>query len=67
MNTATRFTVIGAGHGGKAMAAHLALMGFKITLYNRTFDHIEAIRQTGRDRAGMRRRRSASALASWHW
>jgi opine dehydrogenase len=38
-----RFTVIGAGHGGKAMAAHLALMGFQVTLYNRTPAHIAAI------------------------
>ena len=28
-----RYTVIGAGHGGKAMAAHLALMGFEVALY----------------------------------
>ena len=28
MNTPENYTVIGAGHGGKAMAAHLALMGF---------------------------------------
>ena len=28
----TRYTVIGAGHGGKAMAAHLALMDFPTTL-----------------------------------
>jgi opine dehydrogenase len=39
-----RYTVIGAGHGGKAMAAHLALMGFKVTLYNRTPEHISAIK-----------------------
>jgi len=25
-----RFTVIGAGNGGKAMAAHLALKGFPV-------------------------------------
>jgi opine dehydrogenase len=42
-----RYTVIGAGHGGKAMAAHLALMGFETNLYNRTADHIDAIRQLG--------------------
>ena len=42
-----RFTVIGAGHGGKAMAAHLALMGFETTLYNRTPEHIDAIKQLG--------------------
>lgn len=43
----TPYTVIGAGHGGKAMAAHLALMGFPVTLYNRTPDHIMAIQQRG--------------------
>jgi opine dehydrogenase len=47
MNTPERYTVIGAGHGGKAMAAHLALMGLKVTLYNRTFDHISVIRKRG--------------------
>ncbi len=40
----TRYTVIGAGHGGKAMAAHLALMGFPVVLYNRTPEHITAIK-----------------------
>jgi opine dehydrogenase len=39
-----RYTVIGAGHGGRAMAAHLALMGFKVTLYNRTPERIAAIK-----------------------
>ena len=43
----TRFTVIGAGHGGKGMAAHLALMGFPVTLYNRTPENIAAIRARG--------------------
>lgn len=42
-----RITVIGAGHGGKAMAAHLALMEFPTTLYNRTPDHISAIKELG--------------------
>jgi len=46
-STTTRFTVIGAGHGGKGMAAHLALMGFPVTLYNRTPDNIAAIRARG--------------------
>ena len=41
----TRYTVIGAGNGGKAMAAHLAIMGFEVTLYNRTFDNIAAIQK----------------------
>ncbi len=42
-----RITVIGAGHGGKAMAAHLALMGRRVTLYNRTYSHIEVIAERG--------------------
>jgi opine dehydrogenase len=41
------FTVIGAGNGGKTMAAHLALMGFSVTLYNRTPEHVEIIRKRG--------------------
>jgi opine dehydrogenase len=43
----TRYTVIGAGHGGKSMASHLALMGFEVTLYNRTPEHIEMIKARG--------------------
>jgi len=42
-----RYTVIGAGNGGKAMAAHLALMGKEVTLYNRTYSHIEVIAKRG--------------------
>jgi opine dehydrogenase len=41
------FAVIGAGHGGKAMAAHLALMGFKVSLYNRTPENIDVIKKRG--------------------
>ncbi len=47
MTTPERYTVIGAGHGGKAMAAHLALMGFEVTLYNRTFEHISILKKRG--------------------
>ena len=47
MDNRTSFTVIGAGHGGKPMAAHLALMGFPVTLFNRTFEHIEALKKRG--------------------
>jgi len=43
----TKMTVIGAGHGGKAMAAHLSLMGFPVTLYNRTYEHVEVIKKRG--------------------
>ncbi len=42
-----KYTVIGAGHGGKAMAAHLALMGADVALWNRTFDHISIIKKRG--------------------
>ena len=47
MGNKTKFTVIGAGHGGKAMAAHLGLLGFSTRLYNRSMDHIAAIRELG--------------------
>ncbi|MBN2499934.1 MAG: NAD(P)-binding domain-containing protein, partial [Anaerolineales bacterium] len=48
MSTAhLRYTIIGAGHGGKAMAAHLALMGVEVRLYNRTHKHIEALKARG--------------------
>jgi opine dehydrogenase len=44
---AEKYTVIGAGHGGKAMAAHLAIMGADVALWNRTFDHISIIQKRG--------------------
>lgn len=47
MSISDRFTVIGAGHGGKAMAAHMAIMGMKVCLYNRTFEHISLIKKRG--------------------
>ena len=47
MSEKTRYTVIGAGHGGKAMAAHLALMGYPVALYNRTQENIAVIAVRG--------------------
>jgi len=47
MNAKTRYAILGAGHGGKPMAAHLALMGFPVTLYNRTPENIEVIKTRG--------------------
>jgi opine dehydrogenase len=41
---ASNYLVIGAGHGGKAMAAHLALLGCKVTMFNRTAEHVAAIK-----------------------
>ncbi len=39
--------VCGAGHQGLSMAAHLALNGLKVNLWNRTLSHIQKIIQTG--------------------
>jgi opine dehydrogenase len=47
MSKKINYTVIGAGNGGKAMAAHLGLMGFPVTLYNRTAAKIQAIQKLG--------------------
>lgn len=44
---AEKYTVLGAGHGGKAMAAHLALMGADVALWNRTFEHIAIMKKRG--------------------
>ncbi len=48
MTHKAKYTVIGAGHGGKAMAAHLALMGFQTTLFNRSPERVAAIKELGR-------------------
>ena len=42
-----KIAVIGAGHGGRAMAAYLATIGYDINLYNRTLENIHAIQQLG--------------------
>jgi len=42
-----RFAVLGAGHGGLAMAGHLAVMGFKVNLWNRSPERIEHVRLRG--------------------
>lgn len=47
MSAQMNYTVIGAGHGGKAMAAHLSLKGFRVTLYNRTGENIAGIEARG--------------------
>jgi len=41
------FAVLGAGHGGLAMAGHLSLMGFDVHLYNRSEDRLWGVRSTG--------------------
>ena len=41
------FCVLGAGHGGMAMAGHLALTGFRVNLFNRTETRIAPVRERG--------------------
>ncbi len=41
------FAVLGAGNGGQAMAAHLALMGLETTLFNRGARTLSGIRANG--------------------
>jgi opine dehydrogenase len=38
-----KFCVIGAGHGGLAMAGHLALMGVRVRLFNRSYNKIRPL------------------------
>jgi opine dehydrogenase len=40
-----KFCVLGAGHGGLAMAGHLAIKGFNVNLYNRGRDRIKPVIQ----------------------
>jgi opine dehydrogenase len=42
-----RFCVVGAGNGGLAMAGHLGLMGFRVSLYNRTDERLAGVRWHG--------------------
>lgn len=41
------FCVLGAGHGGMAMAGHLAIMGYKVKLYNRTDGRLNGVKWHG--------------------
>ncbi len=42
-----RFCVMGAGHGGLAMAGHLGVMGFDVHLWNRSPQRIEPVAARG--------------------
>jgi opine dehydrogenase len=44
---ALSFCVAGAGNGGLAMAGHLGLMGFPVSLYNRTDEALNGVRWHG--------------------
>ncbi len=45
--TGLQITIIGAGHGGKAMAADLAVRGYNVRLYNRNAEHITEVAARG--------------------
>ena len=47
MSAEKKFAVIGAGHGGKSMAAHLALMGNSVNIFNRSSQNISMISSRG--------------------
>ena len=47
MKEKQRYFVCGGGHQGLAMAAYLELNGEKVTLWNRTLEHIEEIKKKG--------------------
>jgi opine dehydrogenase len=42
-----RYCVVGAGHGGLAMAGHLGLMGYDVALYNRSDENLHGVRWRG--------------------
>ncbi len=42
-----KIAVLGAGHGGRAMAAYLAIIGNEVNLYNRTPENISIIKPLG--------------------
>jgi opine dehydrogenase len=42
-----RFAVLGSGHGGMAMAGHLALMGYPVKLFNRSEARLNVVKAIG--------------------
>lgn len=47
MGEKPKFAVLGAGHGGLAMAGHLGIMGFEVNLFNRTEDRLWGVKARG--------------------
>jgi opine dehydrogenase len=45
--TKPKFAVLGAGHGGMAMAGHLGIMGVDVKLYNRTEERLWGVKARG--------------------
>ena len=42
-----KFSVIGAGNGGQAIAGYLGLQGFEVSLYDRNLDKVEELKRLG--------------------
>ena len=42
-----KFAVLGAGHGGLAMAGHLAIMGYPVNIYTRNSERVEQVKLRG--------------------
>lgn len=42
-----KFAVLGAGHGGLAMAGHLAILGYPVSIYTRNKERVERINLRG--------------------
>ena len=55
--TEARYCVVGAGNGGLAMAGHLGILGYPVTLYNRTADRLRRRALARRDQGGRRGQR----------
>lgn len=47
MTNRKKIAVLGAGHGGRAMAAYLSIIGCNVSLYNRTPENIQIIQPLG--------------------
>lgn len=50
--TGASYCVIGAGHGGLAMAGHLGILGHPVNLYNRTDEKLDGVRWHGGIKVG---------------
>ena len=46
------YCVVGAGHGGLAMAGHLGILGYPVNLFNRTDEKLDGVRWHGGIKVG---------------
>ena len=50
--TGASYCVVGAGHGGLAMAGHLGILGYAVNIYNRTDEKLDGVRWHGGVKVG---------------